>query len=743
MFDPGRAVRHLLLTVLLLVAVAYLVGPAPGLAATAAKKATGSPSSAGAGMAANAVIATDVFSSGGEEGTSASFKLHDTFGQGPIGPLAVGATKNVQDGFWATIGAKAPAPGDTTHPGHVEDFEAFPGDTSILLAWYCPLDTDFAGILIRFSTTGAPVTLTDGAAVPNGDSGEFWGPLGSGDDWVHPGLTNGTTYYYTAFAFDSSYNYSSGVSISAVPQDTIRTGPVTSFTATAGDSSVTLRWTNPSDSDFKYALIKFGTDHAPWSWNAGYPVPNGNDGKFPNTPASADSFVHEHLTNGVTYYYSIWCTDEVPNYSYFVDASATPRDTIPPGFVQWFTATPGERSDTLKWQNPTDIDLKEVWIRYSTTGWAYTPTQGSPVENGTDGRFTDMVPAAINSFVHTGLTPGTTYNYSVFTFDRSNNYPGYTSGSATPFDHTPPGLSVSVFQNPYVTNHLDVYLVASEPVIDASVVVSINTAELAMTNNDPEESVWRGDYDLCCTGELTIEACASDQSSNDTCVTRSFSSTLMMASSGGVARSVDGRLKLTLPRGALTRDAYVLIFESEGSRPGQKTVYDISPPGLEIGDFAEISIAYADTTSQLEHLCIAKLDGDRPIPVDSYIDKDGRRVIGYVKGLGSYGLICRPDAETPMYVEGEFRVLRNVPNPFVGSTSIVFEVARAGRVRVEIVSVDGRYVRTLTDEFVTPGRNSIDWDCCDDNGRRVSGGVYVCRVGFGSETVNHKMIHLR
>ncbi len=693
-------------------------------------------------MAANAVIATDVFSSGGEEGTSASFKLHDTFGQGPIGPLAVGATKNVQDGFWATIGAKAPALGDTTHPGHVEDFEAFPGDTSILLAWVCPLDTDFAGILIRFSTTGAPVTLTDGAAVPNGDSGEFWGPLGSGDDWVHPGLTNGTTYYYTAFAFDSSYNYSSGVTVSAAPLDTVPPPRVVSFTASAGDSAVTLRWTGPVDSDLDHVLIKYSTVSPPTSHTEGTSVENPPDldGKF---PAGVDSFVHTHLTNGTTYYYSIFAGDEVPNYSGPREASATPRDTIPPGFVQWFTATAGERSDTLRWQNPTDSDLKEVWIRYSTTGWAYTPTQGSPVENGTDGRFTDMVPAAVNSFVHTGLTPGTTYNYSVFTFDRSNNYPGYTSGSATPFDHTPPGLSVSVFQNPYVTNHLDVYFIASEPVVDTSVAVSINAAELAMTKNDPEENVWRGDYELCCTGELTIEACASDSSSNDTCVTRSFSSALMMASSGGVARSVDGQLKLILPGGALARDAYVLIFESEGSRPGQRTGYDISPPGLELGDFAEISIAYADMTSQIEHLCISKLDGDRTIPVDSYIDKDGRRVIGYVKSLGSYRLIWRPDAETPTYGEGEFRVLRNVPNPFVGSTSIMFEVARAGRVRVEIVSVDGRYVTTLTDDFVPPGRNSIDWNGCDDKGRRVAGGVYVCRVGFGSETVNHKMVHLR
>jgi hypothetical protein len=109
--------------------IGFLGGPAPGAAVTAGRAAAGDPP-AGTSTAASVLIATDVFSSGGREGTSASFKIHDTFGQGPIGPIAVGTTIELQDGFWATISAKG-GPSDTEPPGPVAVFETFPQDASI------------------------------------------------------------------------------------------------------------------------------------------------------------------------------------------------------------------------------------------------------------------------------------------------------------------------------------------------------------------------------------------------------------------------------------------------------------------------------------------------------------------------------------------------------------------------------------------------------------------------------------
>jgi hypothetical protein len=704
-------------------AIVWLAGPAPAVAGPGASEAT---------------IATDVISAGGQEGTSASFRIHDTIGQGPIGPVATGTSVQLQDGFWATITAKG-APADTIPPGYVHPFEAVAGDTTITLSWTNPSDADFVGTLVIYKISGFPTGPTDGTPVPNGHGGKFYNSHGSTDGFVHTGLTNGTTYNYCAYAFDGVPNYAIGADATGTPQDTIPPTAVTSFTATPGDTTVILRWTTPDDADFDHALIRYSTVSTPNGPTQGTAVENGESGIFRNDAARPDSFYHTHLENGVTYYYSIWCADEVPNYSGYWDASATPEDTIPPGFVDYLLLTAGDRSVLLEWKNPSDADLQEVRIRYSTTAYPSYPAAGTPIENGNGGVFSAM-PDSVDSFLHQGLVAGTTYYYSLFTFDDAGNYPGYTSDYAVPFDLTPPEIALSVFQNPYVTNYLDVYLIASEAVSDSSVYVTINDSPLAMEVNDAAKYIYRGDYDLCCTGALTVKGCARDIAGNYNCESRTFSSSLMLAAAGGTARSADGAFGFSLPAGALAGNSYLIVSDSEVS--GTR-VYDVSPSGLVLREPAEVAIAYPDTTSAPEHLSIARLDDGGLSAVDSYLDRASGRVVAYVGKPGAFGLIHRPDAVIPTYGEGGFQVMGNAPNPFVGSTEIQFQVARTGRVEVEIVSIDGRHVRKLTDHYVTPGRHAIIWDGCDDGGRRVAGGVYLCRAVFGKDRVNHKMVHLR
>ncbi|MFZ1947548.1 MAG: FlgD immunoglobulin-like domain containing protein, partial [bacterium] len=680
-----------------------------------------------------------VISGGGGTSSSTSFKISDTFGQGPIGPLAVGTTVELLDGFWATISAQG-APADTLPPGPVVNFQASPQDTSIGLGWTAPSDPDFVGVLIRFSQMGYPDTITDGVAVPYGANGEFLDLPGAGREWVHENLANGATYYYTAFAFDAARNYASGVHVAAAPIDTVAPLPVVSFTATAGDTTVTLNWQNPDDHDFDHAVIRFGTAHAPYSRSEGSPVPNDSNGIFHNVPGSSGIFVHTHLTNGVTYYYSIWSGDEMLNYSGFVDTSATPLDEIPPGQLDYFTAAAsGDRAVILRWKNPPDADLEEMLIRYSTSDYPTTPTEGVAIENGNDGRFA-AVPAAVDSFVHTGLTAGVAYYYSGFALDEAGNYLSPKGDLATPVDNTPPGLALSVFQNPYVTNHLDLYLIGNEPLVDAEVEVEVNGVPVTMEVNDAVKYVYRGDYDLCCTGDLEIVGCAEDLASLESCDTLDFEVTVLLASSGGTARSRDGAFGFGLPAGAIATDAYFLVSEAEVS--GIKT-YDVSPAGLALAELAEVSVAYSDDVAQPEHLALARLEDGEMVPLDSYLDRERGRVLAYVSGPGTFGLVARPDVVTPTYGGGKFAILGNAPNPFVGSTGIEFDAGRTGKIVVEILSVDGRHVRTLSDDYVTPGRHSITWDGCDDSGHRVAGGVYLCRAGFGQERSNHKMVHLR
>lgn len=90
-----------------------------------------------------------------------------------------------------------------------------------------------------------------------------------------------------------------------------------------------------------------------------------------------------------------------------------------------------------------------------------------------------------------------------------------------------------------------------------------------------------------------------------------------------------------------------------------------------------------------------------------------------------------------------FRVLANRPNPFNPVTILSFELPGKSRVLVEIFSVSGQRVRTLTDVSLEPGHHKMAWDGTSDKGKAQASGIYFSKVStaFGSKT--HKMVLMR
>ena len=821
----SRTTRWFLMGLVVFYIIPYLARPAPAL---------GGPE-----------IAYESVNGGGRKAESGSFILDDTFGQAPIGPLATGGGVSLLDGFWSM--AALPADTDTTPPGPVSGFAANPADEQVQLIWTNPADADFARTVIRYSTAGYPGTPLDGDPVENGFGGAFDGEAAEADTFVHVGLTNDAAYYYTAFAFDSSANYSPGVTATATPFDNDPPPAVTAFTAEPGDTTVFLRWSNPDDGDFDHTLIRYSTSGYPTGPEDGLPVENGADGEFPGAAASVDSFVHTGLDNGQVHYYAAFAGDEMPNYAGGLTASATPEDEVAPSPVAALSSTAGDTTVVLRWTNPGDADFDHTLIRYSTSEYPSGPGAGLPVENGADGEFAgapasadsfthagldngtlyyyaafagdevpnyasavttsatpvdtvapgpvasfaavaladgtvrlrwtnaadadvqgahirygddgypadetdkDFVnngaggmfsgaPAAADSFIHTGLTVGTAYYYAAFAYDEETNFSTGLTASATPHDETAPTFDISVFQNPYLTNHLDVFVISSEAVFDTSLVVVAAGETLEMDPVDIEENVYRGDYDLYTTGTVYISAGARDVNGNWGWTERGFTSTTVLMTSGGVARSLDGHCEVAFPGAAVAKDTYVLVFETVGADGA--VIYRLSPP-VALEDYVEVSIGLGEGVADPEHLCVARVDDGVAVPLESYIVKGEGRIVAHVNRLGSFRLLWRSDIETPVYGDGELAVFQNIPNPFVGTTTIAFEMPRRGRVKVDIVSVDGRIVRNLMDDNLLPGKRSVDWDGRDSSGEKVASGVYLYRVCSDSSVITKKMILLR
>jgi hypothetical protein len=75
-----------------------------------------------------------------------------------------------------------------------------------------------------------------------------------------------------------------------------------------------------------------------------------------------------------------------------------------------------------------------------------------------------------------------------------------------------------------------------------------------------------------------------------------------------------------------------------------------------------------------------------------------------------------------------YRLLPGAPNPARGRARLAFDVPREGPVSLRIFDAGGRLVRTLAEHRAfPPGRQAVDWDLTDRNGRRVASGVYFYR----------------
>jgi hypothetical protein len=84
------------------------------------------------------------------------------------------------------------------------------------------------------------------------------------------------------------------------------------------------------------------------------------------------------------------------------------------------------------------------------------------------------------------------------------------------------------------------------------------------------------------------------------------------------------------------------------------------------------------------------------------------------------------------------------PNPFNPSTSIRFELARAGAVELAIFDLAGRRLRVLLDEERREaGTDQVTWDGRDDRGNTLPSGVYLVQLNTADHREAKKLVLLK
>ncbi len=87
--------------------------------------------------------------------------------------------------------------------------------------------------------------------------------------------------------------------------------------------------------------------------------------------------------------------------------------------------------------------------------------------------------------------------------------------------------------------------------------------------------------------------------------------------------------------------------------------------------------------------------------------------------------------------------LSNYPNPFNPTTTIIFSIPEASKVDLSVYNIKGQKVKTLVNESIPAGEQSIIWNGRDSNGKRVGSGVYFYKMEAGDFQKVKKMILIK
>ncbi|UCH13758.1 MAG: T9SS type A sorting domain-containing protein [Bacteroidales bacterium] len=96
-------------------------------------------------------------------------------------------------------------------------------------------------------------------------------------------------------------------------------------------------------------------------------------------------------------------------------------------------------------------------------------------------------------------------------------------------------------------------------------------------------------------------------------------------------------------------------------------------------------------------------------------------------------------------IQGEIELFQNIPNPFSGTTRIIFNVKEQCKASLTIYNILGQPVRTLLNNVLyEPGIHEVNWNACDNNGERVPGGVYLYRIHTNTNSyMLKKMLYIK
>jgi hypothetical protein len=166
-------------------------------------------------------------------------------------------------------------------------------------------------------------------------------------------------------------------------------------------------------------------------------------------------------------------------------------------------------------------------------------------------------------------------------------------------------------------------------------------------------------------------------------------------------------------------------IQVEGLSPGALSVVNTEVAGQVRVSFADLSEGKEPGQIILYVLIVGiKVREALPISLQGRLYNNWGMLIGEI----------RLDRTVSLVLPTDYALQQNSPNPFNPTTTIRYELPKAGHVIVNVYSLAGQLVRTLVDDQVEAGYHMIEWDGRDKDGRKVGSGIYLYRLSVDGDS---------
>jgi len=266
---------------------------------------------------------------------------------------------------------------------------ATPGNAQVALEWTGFTDTlsGMESYKVVFAADTVPSTCSDGRVIYSGTDTSY----------IHTDLTNGKKYGYRVCARDKAGNISTGATANTKPRPELNP-PTGSITIKGGAEAAKCR---------NVTLTLTATDATPGAIK----MCISNTSTCTNWTAFAETKSWTLATGNGTKTVNVWFRDVWGNESDIPYSDTILLDTVAPtnGTV---TPTPGVGQVTLDWTGFTDTGsgIEGYKVVFSKGSAPASCSEGKQIYNGPD-----------TTYMHTGLTIGTTYYYRVCAIDEAGN----------------------------------------------------------------------------------------------------------------------------------------------------------------------------------------------------------------------------------------------------------------------------------------------------------------------------------